>query len=361
MSARPLFIALVFSLVLGPSLARAHHAFSGFFDMRTTTEIAGVVTAMSWRNPHVRFSVRVASGEIWRIETNSVSILQRMDIGAELIGVGDRVRLAGGPAKDGSPAMFSNNVLLADGREIVLRPGVAPYWTDSTLGSSDGWLAEGTAGERTLFRVWSTHFTAPSRSLFDADYPLTAAARAARDDFDPVTEQLIADCAPKGMPWIMSQPYPIEFVEGDNVVLLKIEEYDTVRTIYIDDESVFTRPASHLGNSVGRWVGDALEVVTRDVDWPYFNPTGIPQGADVKSSNSVPMAAAWSTSSPLRIRRRLPSPCTSISSGSGGRTNRLDRTLARHSRATEPPPQPTGLGRNWQLRQLDLSAVQNNY
>jgi hypothetical protein len=291
MSARQVFISLFCGAVIGPTAAHAHHAFAGFFDMQTTTEISGIVTEMLWRNPHVRFSVRADSGEIWQIETNSVSILQRMDIGAELFGVGDRVRLAGGAARNGSPAMFSNNILLADGRDVVLRPGVAPYWTDSTLGNSDLWLAGGTAGEATLFRVWSTHFTDPSRSLFESDYPLTPAARAARDDFDPVTEQLIEDCAPKGMPWIMSQPYPIELVEGDGVVILKIEEYDTVRTIYLDDESVFARPASRLGNSVGRWVGDALEVVTHGVDWPYFNPTGIPQGSDVEMTEIFKLSA----------------------------------------------------------------------
>jgi len=262
--------------------ASAHHAFGGYFDMGTVTEIEGEVTQMSWRNPHVRFSVRTDAGDEWQIETNSVSILRRMELDADLIKVGDRLRIAGGAAKDGSHAMFSNNVLLADGREVVLRPGVAPHWTDEALGSSEVWLANGTAAQRSLFRVWSTHFTGPSRNLWLEDYPLTEAARIARDRFDPVTEVLIADCAPKGMPWIMAQPYPIEFLEGDGQIELRLEEYDTVRTIHMADASVFSAAPSPLGNSVGRWAGDELHVTTRGIDWPYLNQTGIPQSPDVE-------------------------------------------------------------------------------
>jgi hypothetical protein len=279
--ARDLLLTVVLSMPSGA--IRAHHAIGGYFDMGTTTEIEGVVTEMMWRNPHVRFSVRADDGDVWQIETNSVSILRRMDLDADLIEVGDRVRLAGGAAKDGAHAMFSNNVLLADGREIVLRPGVAPYWTDSSaFGTSKVWLASGTAAERSMFRVWSTHFTGPSRELWVAEFPLTDAARAARDSFDPVTETLIEDCAPKGMPWIMSQPYPIELVRENGRVILRIEEYDTVRTIHIDDDSALSRPASPLGNSVGHWVGDELHVSTRGVDWPYVNGDGIPQSPAVE-------------------------------------------------------------------------------
>lgn len=278
-----LWLAGAATLGCAPSFVMAHHAFGGFFDMSTMTEVEGIVTQMSWRNPHVRFAVRTDAGDEWLIETNSVSILRRMDIEANLIRVGDRVRVAGGAAKDGSYAMFSNNALLADGREVVLRPGVAPYWTDSTLGTSDVWLAGGTAADGDLFRVWSTHFTGESRSLFLSSYPLTEAARAAEAAFDPVTEMLIDDCAPKGMPWIMSQPYPIEFVQQEGRVLLRLEEYDTVRTIYLDNESAFSKPPNRLGNSVGRWVDDELHVVTRGIDWPYFSATGIPQSSAIET------------------------------------------------------------------------------
>jgi hypothetical protein len=284
------FWAVCGSMLL-PMGVPAHHAFSGYFEMTVMTEIEGVVTEMSWRNPHVRFAVRRDNGEVWRIETNSVSILRRMEIDAGVIRVGDRIRLAGGAAKDGVRAMFSNNVMLPDGREVVLRPGVRPYWTESTLGTSEAWLAEGTADRGSIFRVWSTHFTGPSRNLWLDSYPLTESARAIRDTFDPVAEKLIDDCEPKGMPWIMSQPYPIELVDRGGTIELRIEEYDTQRTFHVNDETVLSRPPSRLGNSAARWEGDELHVVTRGVDWAFFNDTGIPQSRDVEMSERFRLSA----------------------------------------------------------------------
>ena len=63
---------------------------------------------------------------------------------------------------------------------------------------------------------------------------------------------------------------------------MRMEEYDTVRTFHLDDESVFANPPNRLGNSVGRWVADELRVSTRGIDWPYFSSTGIPQSDAVE-------------------------------------------------------------------------------
>ncbi len=142
----------------------AHHAFTGVFDMRNVTELKGELTEVLWRNPHVRFSVRTEEGEIWDIETNSVSILGRMDITREVMSVGDNITVAGYKARSGRQDMWTNNLLLADGREVVMRPGIEPYWTNSTLGTSEVWLAEGTetgesvVADQGIFRVWSLEY-----------------------------------------------------------------------------------------------------------------------------------------------------------------------------------------------------------
>ncbi|MCZ0952593.1 MAG: DUF6152 family protein, partial [Rhodospirillaceae bacterium] len=84
-----------------PLQSLAHHAFAGVFDMDNLTELEGEITRLMWRNPHVQFTVRTADGESWRVETNSVSILSRMDIGPELLSEGDRVTVAGYSARNG--------------------------------------------------------------------------------------------------------------------------------------------------------------------------------------------------------------------------------------------------------------------
>ncbi len=279
-------IGMVF---LFPASSVAHHAFAGVFDMDNVTELKGEVIELLWRNPHVRFSVRNEEGEVWEIETNSVSILSRMDITSKLMSVGDSIMVAGFKAREGRLGMWTNNVMLSDGREVVTRPGVDPYWTDSTLGTSEIWLAEGSAANTTgaadlgLFRVWSTHFTGPSRSLFERDLPLTPAATAARAAFGTgEVVGVLGDCIVKGMPMIMAQPYPVQFVDQGDVVLFQMEEYDAVRTIYMDPDADVEMTPTKFGRSKGRWVGEELHVTTTNIDWPYFDSSGIPQSEAIE-------------------------------------------------------------------------------
>jgi hypothetical protein len=84
---------------------------------------------------------------------------------------------------------------------------------------------------------------------------------------------------PKGMPTIMQQPFPIEFVDQGNEIHLRIEEYDLVRIISMTGEGPDPSvPSTILGDGVGRWEGDALVVTTTNIDWPYsFGQVGIPQ------------------------------------------------------------------------------------
>jgi hypothetical protein len=112
-------------------------------------------------------------------------------------------------------------------------------------------------------------------------YPLTEAAIAAVQRFNPVTDNPTRNCAPKGMPTIMEQPYPMEFVDSGSEIVLRIEEYDTVRTIHLDqDEAPAETQASPLGYSVGRWDGTTLVVNTSQTSWPWFSQGGIPQSRD---------------------------------------------------------------------------------
>ncbi len=267
-----------------PISASAHHTFAGVFDMGNLIEIEGEVTYVLWQNPHVRFSVQTDDGEIWDVETNSVSIIQRMDISSELLNIGDPLRVAGYPSRRGDTAMWTNHVLLADGRELVLRPGFEPHWRDGALGSSEAWLAEGSdargtpAEARGIFRVWSTHFQrnfSGNEGLFTGDYPLTAEARELRDAYDPVADNPIPGCTPKGMPWIMAQPYPVELTQAGENIEYRTEEYDLVRTFYMDEDATTDGSPSLLGHSVGRWEGDELVVETRNISWRFFDNSGV--------------------------------------------------------------------------------------
>ena len=272
-------------LVALPLPSHGHHAFAGVFDMDNITEVEGEITRLMWRNPHVQFTVRTGGGESWHVETNSVSILSRMDVSPDLLSEGDQVTVAGYSARDGDLEMWTNNVLLADGRELVTRPGVAAHWSEEHLGRSDVWLADGDGGaaDQGIFRVWSTRFNGPGRYMGLEEYPFTAAAAAAREAFDPLADNPIGECTPKGMPWIMHQPYPVAFSRDGDDILFHIEEYDLVRRIRMGSDAATAEVApTLLGHSVGRWDGDALVVDTHSVDWNYFDASGIPQSAQAQ-------------------------------------------------------------------------------
>ena len=116
--------------------------------------------------------------------------------------------------------------------------------------------------------------------FWKSDYPLIESARIAQTQWVPVQG---SECAPKGMPTIMEQPYPIQFVqEGDDVVL-RLEEYDTVRVIHMG-EAEAAPPRSLLGYSHGRWEDTTLAVSTTAIDWDYFDKEGIPQGDNMTVS-----------------------------------------------------------------------------
>jgi hypothetical protein len=266
--------------------AQAHHSVSAWFDTAVEmAEVEGVVTELRWQNPHVIFTLRVDDAD-WSIETLSTSGISRWGITRDLIAVGDRVRVAGNPARRESNSLFVRNILLPSGREIVL--GGNARWSGDTLRGSE--LLQAREGDASrpdlgLFRTWSTGgvngvlFPEAVQANFDfSRYPLTPAARATLDSFDFASDDPTNNCTPKGMPTIMEQPYPMEIVDRGATIELLIEEYDTRRVVHMQPTGVST--PGPLGVSVGRWEGSALVVVTTRSTWGYFDSVGIPLSID---------------------------------------------------------------------------------
>jgi hypothetical protein len=272
----------------------AHHSVSAWFDTTATREIEGVVTEFHWQNPHVMFTMRVTGAqgeELWEIETLSISGISRWGIEREVIDVGDRLRVAGNPARRGANSLFVRNILLSSGREIVLG-GAARWATDIVRGSEllQAREGDGSRPELGLFRTWSTGavngvlFPEAVQANFDfSRYPLTPLARAALDAFDFERDDPTVNCAPKGMPTIMEQPYPMEIVDRGETIELLIEEYDTRRVVHLRGPGVAAAASvapAPLGHSVGRFEGPALVVTTTKSSWGHFDSVGIPLSAD---------------------------------------------------------------------------------
>ena len=194
-------LLLAVAVVFVAQPLRAHHGppVAPLYNTDGLLELDGEIVQVFWRNPHVRFKVRVSDGEVWELETEPVGMLARRGIGPELLKIGDSVSVA----------------------EI---------------------------------------------------------ARAARADFDSLTDEPILNCVPDGMPRAMLHPTPIEFQDEGDRILMRIHEHDLVRTIYMSGAaSAAAQPATPLGYSVGRWEGEALVVTTTRVSWPFSDEVGTPQ------------------------------------------------------------------------------------
>ena len=287
------FFARVAAVALGtiPAWTFAHHGVGAQFDLSQTMEMEGEVRQVIWRNPHVRFTVGVP-GEggqetLWVVEAQSVSMLRQRDISEVLLAVGDTIRLAGNPARGDRTEIYATNVLLPDGREVIFSQSAMPRWSDQVLGNTGArFAASGDPSEPGLglFRVWSN---APSQGLlsgFDFDnHPLTEAARAAADAYDRLTDgPAMGECAPKGMPAIMGNPYPRDFIDQGGTILMRLEEYDTVRTIHLTPAPPGAEPPSlPFGYSVGQWEEGTLVVRTTNVSAGAF-PRGIALSEDLE-------------------------------------------------------------------------------
>ena len=263
-------ISIVGTICAPASGIFAHHSSAPYYDHDRIIEIEGRITEVFWQNPHIKFTLQDDNSEEWDVETTSVSVLSRWGLTGDVVEVGTRVRFAGSAGKRSDRAIWITNMLLPTGKEVLFN--AQPRWSQDTIGED---LRREITGDTELgiFRVWTS-----AGRLWNKEYPLTERARRARQAWDPVDNAPTANCAPKGMVSIMEAPYPIEFIDQGDAILLRTEEYDLVRVISMSPEKANPSGLKNLlGHSVGRWEDDTLVVETTSVSYPHFDKTGIPQ------------------------------------------------------------------------------------
>ena len=296
-------VALMIGLTLFAGSARAHHSQAGIFDSSKTIEVSGVITSVSWRNPHgqILLSVKDDTGReaVWDAETASISILRNRGADGSSIRVGDRVTVAGSPSLRNRPESLARSVLLPSGYEFTFGSANA-YFPAGKAGriigraKVEGDVAKATAKADGLFRVWSTNMSDPAAfPMFKGGYPLTAAGKAGLAKWNPRNNVLLK-CGTKGTPLIMISPLPMEFVKDGDKIIMRLEEYDTVRTIHMNPKAV--APAAHTlhGFSRGRWDGTTLVVETDHIAAGYFDHEGTPQSDQIKTVERFTPSADYS-------------------------------------------------------------------
>lgn len=299
-------VPVLAGLIFLPVAASAHHSRAHYTgELR---ELQGEVVRLRWGNPHtgVMLETVTEAGEAmtWRIDFLGTGGLSR-----ETLQVGQRLTLAGLESIKGPGDLLATNVMLPDGNELLLG-AVEPFWSRDLEPASGtarvDTLVNGLAENRGLFRVWSPpaadwarysrlqhsyYFQESeaerariwSQAIFGAwrSEPYTEAAIAARADWDPV-DNFATRCEPEGMPRLMMNPHPFEFVDEEDQIRLRSELYDIDRIIHMVPSPAPEAVApSSLGYSVGRWEAATLVVETTRVNWPWLDNSGTPQSQAV--------------------------------------------------------------------------------
>lgn len=276
---------LVPGLWLLAPLGRAHHS-TAEYDSNAMTEARGEVVRVLWRNPHVRLTISTAAidgnDELWELEGVDLTRLDRAGLPRDLVAIGDVVSFAGNPSTRKARRMYVTNVLLADGREILLRGGAQSRWAPEKLldayapAAPVSVAADGRGDNGFIDKVLvPTRGPAPS---WLSNPPLTAAARQGRAAYDAVTDDPVLGCVSPGMPRVMTRsgPYAIRLIERDGDIVQQNEWFEIDRLIHMDGrEPPADQPYTPLGYSAGRWDGGALVVTTTHIDWPYFQLYGL--------------------------------------------------------------------------------------
>lgn len=127
------------------------------------------------------------------------------------------------------------------------------------------------------------------RPALTPEYAAKAKAEAAKT---AAAESESANCLPPGLPGIMNQPYPMEFLLTPGQVTIVIEAYSQVRHIYTDGRALPADPdPSFYGTSVGHWEGDTL--VAESVG---FEP--VPRGLPFPTSDQMKVVERFHLSDP---------------------------------------------------------------
>ncbi len=276
-------------LILGTitSFAAASHHSRGHFDGERIVELEGEVASVFWRNPHVELTLRTVTDggeeQIWEIESDSVNNLIRRGITESVVNVGDRVTIAGTPSLRNEQHLLLVHVGLPGGETVVMMPSQARRvgLEVDGVGSQDAPLDESAVDAairqaQGIFRVWSLDRYGGGNSP-----TLTEAASAAVAAWNQERDDPTLRCEPPGMPSIMPNPYPMEFLAQGDDIILRLEEWDSTRTIHMGDpENPATLPPSLMGYSAGHWEGDTLVVETSRISYPFHDVNGTPQSED---------------------------------------------------------------------------------
>ena len=236
--------------------------------------------------------MRTVKPEVWQLVGSAVNLLQRLGLDRNSVKKGDIVTATGPVSRRGLKSMVASTITLPSGQMYALFPGSAaraglidaiPVADGSTQREAAEIEADKVAANG-IFRVWTPR-KKPTRDLGLGipQWPLTESAQASVAAYDPLVDDPALRCIPAGMPIIMDNPYPMEFYEDGDDIIMHLEVWDGLRRIHMNDESGRESAApSPLGYSTGHWEDNVLVIRTDRINYPFFDDLGTPQSGELK-------------------------------------------------------------------------------
>jgi hypothetical protein len=294
----------------------AHHNITAKFDPAKTRTITGVVTRLDWANPHVHILMDVVEGgtvKNWAVELESTIDLERSGWDLNTLKPGDAVTIEGMLARDGSPQIWGNSVVLTASKKRVLEVSESakaavlpvtnlparptPRWPDGKprLGAPPGDKGYWGRPSATYLVEDGVKVEANAHGLLRniADAGKVAPMQPwAKSLFEFRQRNLLKDdpvflaCLPPGAVRQFQQPYGVQFMEDKTfgrIFLLEGGGNHIWHFIYNDG-----RPQKgeltgnddnplYYGNARGTWDGDTFVVDSKTfIDKFWFSPSGLP-------------------------------------------------------------------------------------
>ncbi len=303
-------------LLLAGARLMAHHEILAKFDDHKPVTLNGIVTLVDWRNPHVHVFMNVAdaAGQVnWAIELEGPIDLERSGWSRETLRPGDRIRVAGFGARNGSHQAWGNSVVVrATGKSVYnvtlappaapLEPRPTPRWPDRQprLGAAQGgstgyWaypsvtaLAEGNGAGKIAIPMdtWGL-----LKSIADAPkvapmQPWALQLYTERQKRFLQDDPMYLNCKPPGGSRQFQLAYGVQFVEDRDrkrIFVLMGSGNNNYRIINTDGRSHKGQVGGddenplYFGRSVGHWEGDSFVVDTRGFNEDFwFTNGGLP-------------------------------------------------------------------------------------
>ena len=177
-------------------------------------------------------------------------------------------------------AMVGATAQLPDSRDVFLWPNVAVALELADTGV-EGLFPPPPAGAAAPHRTAGSsrcgHRAAARATTSERCRSTTARARG-RGRVSPTRGRSGAEVHSARHAVMLDTPYPVEFVDEGEQIVMRLEEWDGTRTIYMNPgDGPPVQEHSPKGISFGRWEGKTLAIFTTYIDYPFLDDLGTPQ------------------------------------------------------------------------------------